>query len=515
MRWDCRSSRASAFASICERAVAIGAACGLAAACLPEADPPQRMPEWPEPTEPPDGPRAATISHAIAPSTLAPGEERIDCYSWTLGNEQPLYVQGVSFANAGSFHHSNWFVVPEEVYDGPDGPWDCASRGFDQFAAVQTGTVLFAQSTQAWEESMDLAEGAVIRIPERSRILAEVHLLNLAPETRDTAAWLGLDLIHPWDVVTVLSPLQLTYYDLQIPAKSRVRFTGACPGPAVATPPMDIYYVLPHYHATGDFFKLEVVGITEDEAQEVMRIEGFDADVLGRTFDPPVHVETAHRLRFTCGYDNIHDRPLTWGIGIDEMCVVLALVDAAEVTSSVVFESEGFFTIEDGVPVNGGPCETFVAPKGLAYAYPTSEERAAPLYLPPNVDAVDTPLMPLTCVDADPTVAPSAEPTLDNVRAGVLEPSCTFSACHGDAKAAGLQLNVSGLRQALLEHEVQAGTDLPLLAPGDPEGSWLYRIVSRCEPGVGATHMPRNAPVLLPDATVALLREWIAAGAPE
>ena len=59
---------------------------------------------------------------------------------------------------------------------------------------------------------------------------------------------------------------------------------------------------------------------------------------------------------------------------------------------------------------------------------------------------------------------------------------------------------------------------LPLVAPGDPEGSWLYRVLSRCEPhndsGFIVPHMPRNAPALLDDGLVAIVRAWIEAGAP-
>jgi hypothetical protein len=57
---------------------------------------------------------------------------------------------------------------------------------------------------------------------------------------------------------------------------------------------------------------------------------------------------------------------------------------------------------------------------------------------------------------------------------------------------------------------------MALVEPGDPDNSWLYQILSECEPmgqnGV-VTHMPRNSPVLLDDRSIALVREWIAAGA--
>ena len=62
-----------------------------------------------------------------------------------------------------------------------------------------------------------------------------------------------------------------------------------------------------------------------------------------------------------------------------------------------------------------------------------------------------------------------------------------------------------------------ADVDLPLVKPGDPDGSWLYQIVSRCEPkdskGNVVRTMPYNAPTPLPDEHVAALRAWIAAGA--
>ena len=58
---------------------------------------------------------------------------------------------------------------------------------------------------------------------------------------------------------------------------------------------------------------------------------------------------------------------------------------------------------------------------------------------------------------------------------------------------------------------------MPLVEPGDPERSWLYKLLSECEPtrdnGNVASHMPLNAPILLDDVLVAKVRAWIEAGA--
>jgi len=55
------------------------------------------------------------------------------------------------------------------------------------------------------------------------------------------------------------------------------------------------------------------------------------------------------------------------------------------------------------------------------------------------------------------------------------------------------------------------------VAPGDPEGSWLYRVVAQCRPedaaGNVVSHMPLNSPKLSDPGLVAALREWIEAGA--
>jgi hypothetical protein len=121
------------------------------------------------------------------------------------------------------------------------------------------------------------------------------------------------------------------------------------------------------------------------------------------------------------------------------------------------------------------------------------------------------------CIDHDPSVQPLLEPTLANVFDAVFQPSCTFNACHGSSgQAAGLDLQATDLLTELLDHQVQGDTGMALVEPGDPDNSWLYQVLSSCAPQDGGnvgSHMPLNAPVLLGDTSVALVREWIAAGA--
>jgi hypothetical protein len=455
------------------------------------------IPVGPTPEGEPLGETEARVTHRIGGRSLEAAEETIDCFSWTLDNDAPLYIQAVDFDNLGSFHHSNWFVVPEDVYPGPDGFWDCSDREFDELAAALSGTVLFAQSTQAWHESQRTNDGFVIKIPQRSKIVADVHLLNLSPSARETEAWMTLELVHPFYVEEVLKPLLLSYLDLRIPASTQSRFTGVCPPfelPTAGAP--ELHYALPHYHSTGNYFELA-------NDKTIFSTDGFSADAVGVVFDVPQPLEIGgQELRFTCGYNNWNSRDLGWGIGIDEMCVMFGLISGGSIITGVVDNDTEAIDVVDGLHMYEGPCHWVSALAGRAHAEPRVSEKNAPLYVPP-VDPEDqgAPGVP-ACEDADPAAEPLVAPTLENVRAHVFEPWCTFSACHGEAAAAGIDLTTEDLA-ALASHVVR----------GDPEASNLYRVISHCTPignsGGFVNHMPRNAPVLLEDNLVAIVREWI------
>jgi hypothetical protein len=200
------------------------------------------------------------------------------------------------------------------------------------------------------------------------------------------------------------------------------------------------------------------------------------------------------------------------------MCVMLGLADSETlIDASVTAGSSAVGT--DGEIVNfEGQCGYLVVNKNPAQGPPSQAEIAGDLYLPP-VDPNDENIPPVPeCEDADPTVTSPIQATLTSVREAVFSPSCAFSGCHGAAsQAAGLDLQSEGLAARLSQHVVSANTSMPLVAPGDAEGSWLYQRVSRCAPvddmGMTLPNMPLNAPFLLHDPAIALVRDWIDAGA--
>ena len=458
-----------------------------------------------------------TITHAFGALTLpAQSDNAQRCVSWRLGNEAALYVQSVRLANEGSFHHSNWIVVPEDAYPGPDGYWSCPDRNFEEVSAAQQGTVLFAQSTQSFDETQKLSAGAVIKIPPRHKIVGLLHTLNTAPRDASSGLWLTLELLHPSSVKTIVTPMTMQYRDLAIPGNQESRFTGVCdlsiPHGLVSLQPLDLrlHYILPHYHYLGNYFDVSVIGGQHD-GESVFRMTGFNGEGNGRAFDPPLALSGATGLRFTCGYDNWRGETVRWGNGEGEMCVLLALVEADAVLGSTVDLNTRLVDVKDDVHYFEGSCLSGAVLKKPSQGPPSDAERRAPLYVPP-VDPDDAALPPApACRDVDPALPGDTPATLTSIRNTIFTPTCTFSACHGEAAAGGLDLGSPDLHATLLGNKSLA-SELPLVTPGDPDSSWLYHLLSRCDPD-GAAHMPRNAPFLLDPALVNKVRAWIAAGA--
>ena len=485
---------------------------------------PDTEPE-PSPTpEPiPDGVQSV-VTHDFDRITLDAGEELSeDCISWTLNNEQPLYVNQVTLANGGSYHHSNWFVVPEQAYAGSDGIWPCRERDFSEDLAAVIGTVLFAQSTQSVVKEQAFAPGVVVKIPPRHKIVGAIHLLNPVAREQETYLRMSLGLIHPGTVTTILHAIRLNYGSIDIPPNSEARVIAECDltetFDAIIQQPMDvkIHWALPHYHYLGNYFRMEILGGPRD-GEVLHSLDTFNAEPNGKVLDPPVDLAAAQArgLRMVCGYNNPRDEAVGWGIGDQEMCVALLLADSSMLLSGNVGRNSEIEQGEDGIFRLRGPCDGIGAPVNPAQTMPSPEEIAAPLYVPPALpEDVGLPAVP-PCVDTPPALSEPPE-TLSSIDASVFAGSCTFSACHdAQAPAAGLDLS-QDLHENLMNHVVSARTSLPLVAAGDPEGSWLYQILSRCEPvddeGQVVAHMPRNSPQLLPPEVVAKVGEWIRRGA--
>jgi hypothetical protein len=311
--------------------------------------------EMPSPAE------GGTLTHTFPAFDVAGGEEIVRCQSWSLQNEEPLYVTSVTATNDGAWHHSNWFFVPPSAFRGDDGTWDCDDRGYSEAAAGFLGGVFFAQSTQALMEVQRFVPGAALRLPTQTRIVGGVHLLNASPTPLTTTLTLDVETAPESEVTTLLQPMSFTINHLDIRPRTLSKQTMACSlSEAVGTAPdFNIYYVLPHYHTLGTSFRLELTGGTRD-GEVVYEVTSGVGEALGAVLDPPINVAGAEGIRATCSYDNPTDETVEFGIGDQEMCVFLAFTDSV-LRFGAQSASTTHLGLVDGVDTSEAECTLYSA----------------------------------------------------------------------------------------------------------------------------------------------------------
>jgi hypothetical protein len=244
--------------------------------------------------------------------------------------------------------------------------WPCAERNYHQLTAALVGGVLYAQSTQAVREVQKFPDGAAIRLPPRVRIISDLHLLNATERDVTGNVRIALYSMPRADVRIKLAPFHLDYHDLEIPAESVSRHTGDCDltqpwmNAAGTTPNAKIYYILPHTHALGTRFFVELRGGPMD-GHKLMDLSGFGGEARGRAYDPPIDMTGSSGFRFGCEFTNPRTVPVGWGFGDQEMCEMLGFAE-----SPVIFESrvsDGAAAGTDGATqLFSGPCTTLAVP---------------------------------------------------------------------------------------------------------------------------------------------------------
>ncbi|MGE3671679.1 MAG: hypothetical protein AB7K71_18560 [Polyangiaceae bacterium] len=306
--------------------------------------------------------RDPDLAYDFAKQTIEVGyEDDSTCMSWTIGNDQELWVNRVDGFNDGGWHHSNWFFVDEATYDGPDGAWPCEDRDFDTVKAGLAGGVFFAQSTQAKHDIQDFPEGAAFRVPPHSRVVGQVHLLNTTPKEIETGFRFEVRTIPAEQFTEKLHPVSMTNLLLTIPPRSRSRFDLACEfEPAFQeqlgeAPSFDIFYVLPHYHALGAGLRLGLIG-GERDGETIFETHGGVGTPLGAKLDPPKHFDGATGFELSCEYDNPRDETVGYGIGDQEMCVFLAFTNSPLTLAATSLGTNTDGGTENGMPVFDAPC---------------------------------------------------------------------------------------------------------------------------------------------------------------
>jgi len=108
----------------------------------------------------------------------------------------------------------------------------------------------------------------------------------------------------------------------------------------------------------------------------------------------------------------------------------------------------------------------------------------------------------------------STAPTLSAIQAQIFDPACT--SCHTDVGRTpfgGLNLKAGSAFAALVNVPSTGKPGAIRVIPGNPNDSYLVQKLEGA-PGIVGARMPRTGPPHLSDAQVKMIRDWIAAGAP-
>jgi len=310
----------------------------------------------------------APRSFDFGPYDLAPGEEvTTKCVQATLHNTDYLDINQVELTTATGFHHSNWFFVPEHVFAGDDGTFECDDRGFNEgIATILGGGVLFAQSTQATHEIQAFPDGVAVEIPPGSKIVAGIHMLNANDQPIHIPLKLTITPIAKKDVTTTLAGVSFENHSIGLPPHAQSKFTLDCDLQPLhqslfgRDPDFNFYYALAHYHALGTGLTVEAVR-PDGSSATVYSTANHIGDTLGGAIDPPFSMVGFTRLRFSCDYFNPRDSTVTWGVGDQEMCVFLAFTDSTRNWGGGAPNDEppGDPTDVNGVMTYTHPCMVF------------------------------------------------------------------------------------------------------------------------------------------------------------
>ena len=272
---------------------------------------------------------------AFGPFNLAAQEELTGtCVQITLNNSDAIFVNTVELTTGPGFHHSNWFFVPEHVFAGPDGAFRCVDRQFDVASAAAVGGVFYAQSTQSPHEIQAFPAGMAIPLRPRTKLIAQVHLLNRSDEALVITPNIAITKIPEAEVATKLAGISMEFHPLSLPPRKQSRFTVDCDLAPLhqmnlaRDPDFNVYYTLAHYHQYGTRMLLEAL-TPSGAASTMYTTTNSIGDALGGPLTPPFAMPGNTRLRLTCEYYNNTDAYIYYGNGDGEMCVFLAFSDSA------------------------------------------------------------------------------------------------------------------------------------------------------------------------------------------
>jgi hypothetical protein len=280
-----------------------------------------------------------------------------------------LFVNTVELTTGPGFHHSNWLFVPEHIFEGPDGTFDCDERGYSEAVAAAFGGVLFAQSTQLPHEVQAFAPGTAVRLPARTKLVTQLHLLNASEAALTAHPNIKITSLAESHVETPLSAISFQNQALALPTGKQSRFAVECEIAQWHRKELGreldfrIYYALAHYHELGTGLTLDAIR-ADGSSANIFTTAARAGDSLGGPIAPSFDMSGFAKLRMSCEVYNPRSQVVRWGIGDQEMCMFLAFSDSSYLWGggAMTKDTPSTETQVGNVLQYTSPCQLFALP---------------------------------------------------------------------------------------------------------------------------------------------------------
>lgn len=179
--------------------------------------------------------------------------------------------------------------------------------------------MLFGSSTQIeGEEWQSFPAGMAYPVRDGFEIVARMHYLNATQESLVVAPVYEWFTVDEASVTQMLGPFAWILQGWEIPPNAELTATGGCNFPR----PMHIVLALPHMHRMGRSFTAQYKG-GEADGELFLDSPGYDPENGVMTvFEPAVDLGQGNGAFFSCTWQNTLDKPLHYGSGDNEMCIL-------------------------------------------------------------------------------------------------------------------------------------------------------------------------------------------------
>jgi hypothetical protein len=266
----------------------------------------------------PEPPRSG-FRIVVPPRLMQPGEEKLYCVSWPFPalHNQVIYA-GRLYTTRG-LHHSNVFSRPPDKQRGRNPYPDCHRGAADPFRDLPfiIPDALFGNSTQVeGEETLAFPAGMGYRVNPENEIITNIHFLNPGSAPLQVEVAYDFFTMPAAELQTEVAPFHMSINGFRVePGETRTIATTC-----------DVFgghmvSMMLHTHRLAVGGQVELLR-PEQAARTVYEQGPYDSGSDIRLFSPQLQMADGDALRFSCTFHNTLDKPVTYGLGDNEMCVL-------------------------------------------------------------------------------------------------------------------------------------------------------------------------------------------------